>query len=120
MRAAHRGHVLALTLACIAAVGALIVAGAQWRLTQSRAAATRWHVQAAEVLAQSAIERGLADLIAGRTPTTDPLDLPPGTATVTQPNANTVRGCGTVDGQTVCLDATVQGMRVLRVTPATP
>lgn len=109
---------MALSLACIAGVSALVIAGAQWRLTQSRAATTRWQVQAAEVLAQSAIERGLVDIAAGRAPTTDTLDLPPGTATVVRPTVAVLRGCGTVAAQIVCLDAALQGDRVLRITPA--
>lgn len=112
-----KGHVLALTLACIAAISALVIAGAQWRLTQHRAATTRWQVQAAEVLAQSAIERGRLDLSTRRRLTAEILDLPPGTATVSRPAPDRLRGCGTVKAQTVCLDAELQGDRVLRVVP---
>lgn len=114
----ERGHVLALTLACIAAIGALIVAGAQWRLTQSRAATARWHLQAAEVLAQSAIERGAFDLSRGRAITTDTLQLSPGTATITRPAPDRLRGCGAVKAQTICLLAELDGARVKRVTVA--
>jgi Tfp pilus assembly protein PilX len=117
MRRRARGHVLALTLICMAGVGALVAAGAQWRLSQQRAAQQRWAVQAAEVLAQSALVQAEADLRAGRALSMANIQLEPGDATLEQVDKKTVRGCGRVKQETVCLTGTWTGQQ-MRITGA--
>lgn len=112
-----KGHVLALFVACVAGIGALVVTHAQWRLTQRDAATVRWAQRAAEVLARSALERGIADLRAQRALPAGPFALPPGTATVKRTDAG-LEGCGTVKARTACLRAELVGDRLGRVTLA--
>lgn len=104
MRRRAKGHVLALFLACVAGVGALVAAGAQWRLSQQRAAAQRWQVQAAEVLAESALVQAAADRRAGSVQAAS-IELAPGVASVTPLKGDRVRACGQVKTQRICRDA---------------
>lgn len=112
-----KGHVLVLFVACIAAIGALVVVHAQARLNQRDAATVRWAQTAAEVLAQSALERGLADLRAKRALPTAPFALAPGEATVER-TADGLKGCGTVKARRICLTAPVVEGELGRITIA--
>lgn len=102
----RKGHVLVLFLACVGAIGALVVVHARWRLTQRAVATTRWQRAAAEVLARSALERGIADLRGKRPLPAAPFALAPGQATV-QATAAGLEGCGVVKAQRICLRAPV-------------
>lgn len=112
-----KGHVLVLFVACVAAIGALVVVHADGRLNQRDAATVRWHQTAAEVLAQSALERGIADLRAKRALPTGPFALAPGEATIER-TAEGLKGCGVVKARRICLHSAVADGRLGRTTIA--